>query len=105
MMNPRSPLAGMLLASGMVPLEQQGVEVLDTSDNNSNAAKAWLGGAVVFDQSLRGKVEVTGPEAALFLHNLCTNDIVGMPAVPVAKLFLPTRVRAPSLGPTFTMLF
>ena len=56
MMNPRSPLAGMLLASGMVAVEQQGVEVLNTSDNNSNAAQAWLEGAVVFDQSLRGKV-------------------------------------------------
>ena len=97
MMNPRSPLAGMLLASGMVPVEQQGVEVLDTSDNNSNAAQAWLEGAVVFDQSLRGKVEVTGPEAALFLHNLCTNDIVGMPVGAGCEAFF-ANARARSVA-------
>src|SRR5262245_11177121 len=32
-------------------------------------------GAVLFDLSHRGKVELTGPEAATFLHNLLTNDI------------------------------
>ena len=31
--------------------------------------------AVLFDVSERGKIEVTGKEAAMFLHNLCTNDI------------------------------
>ncbi len=30
---------------------------------------------VLFDLSTRGKIEVTGPEAATFLHNLLTNDI------------------------------
>src|SRR5258708_4494979 len=32
--------------------------------------------ALLFDVSHRGKIELTGPEAATFLHNLCTNDIV-----------------------------
>jgi len=32
-----------------------------------------------FDVSARGKAEATGKEAASFLHNLCTNDITGMP--------------------------
>jgi folate-binding protein YgfZ len=31
--------------------------------------------AVVFDISSRSKVEVAGSEAAMFLHNLCTNDV------------------------------
>jgi tRNA-modifying protein YgfZ len=35
--------------------------------------------AVLFDVSNRGKVEVTGKDAATFLHNLCTNDIENMP--------------------------
>jgi folate-binding protein YgfZ len=33
----------------------------------------------LFDASNRGKVEVTGKDAATFLHNLCTNDIENMP--------------------------
>lgn len=36
-------------------------------------------GSLFFDLSTRGKVEVVGPEAGLFLHNLCTNEIVSMP--------------------------
>src|SRR5262249_10193442 len=35
--------------------------------------------AAVFDLSHRGKVEVSGPDAPSFLHNLCTNDILCMP--------------------------
>src|SRR5262249_52885587 len=34
--------------------------------------------AVVFDVSDRGKIEVHGPEADRFLHNLCTNDILAL---------------------------
>ena len=32
--------------------------------------------ASLFDVSSSGKIEVTGPEAAAFLNNLCTNDIL-----------------------------
>jgi folate-binding protein YgfZ len=32
-------------------------------------------GAALFDVSPRGKVELTGPDAPSFLHNLCTNDV------------------------------
>jgi len=35
--------------------------------------------AVVFDTSSNSKIEVSGPEAAMYLHNLCSNDIKGMP--------------------------
>jgi folate-binding protein YgfZ len=35
---------------------------------------------VVFDQSHRGKVELTGSEAARFLHNLTTQDVLNLPA-------------------------
>jgi folate-binding protein YgfZ len=34
--------------------------------------------AALFDVSHRGKVELTGPEAARFLHNLCTNDMLNL---------------------------
>lgn len=35
--------------------------------------------AVVFDVSHRGKLEMVGPDAARFLHNLSTNDILKLP--------------------------
>lgn len=34
--------------------------------------------AVVFDISDEAQIELTGPDAARYLHNLCTNDIVGL---------------------------
>ena len=47
-------------------------------------------GCVVFDQSDRGKVELTGKEAAIFLHNLCTNDVKDMPLGAGCEFFLTT---------------
>jgi folate-binding protein YgfZ len=38
-----------------------------------------LSAASVFDQSHRGKLEIIGPEAPQFLHNLSTNDIANLP--------------------------
>jgi folate-binding protein YgfZ len=35
-------------------------------------------GAVLFDQSHRGKLDVAGNDAVKFLHNLCSNDIKGL---------------------------
>lgn len=35
--------------------------------------------AVLFDLSDRGKIELTGPEASIFLHNLASNDIKNLP--------------------------
>src|SRR5262245_51894856 len=45
-------------------------------------------GAVLFDLSDRAKIEVSGPEAAFFLHNLTTNDIKGMPVGAGCEAFL-----------------
>ena len=36
-------------------------------------------GCVVFDQSHRGKIELTGPEAGRFLHNLTSQDVLNLP--------------------------
>ena len=46
--------------------------------------------AAVFDASARGRIVVSGPEAAFFLHNLCTNDIKDMPVEAGCELFLTT---------------
>jgi tRNA-modifying protein YgfZ len=44
--------------------------------------------AALFDVSSRGKIEVAGADAARFLHNLSTNDIVGLPAGAGCEAFL-----------------
>ncbi len=38
-----------------------------------------LENAVVIDASHQGKLELSGPDAPAFLHNLCTNNITGLP--------------------------
>ena len=55
-------------------------------------------GALVVDESTRGKVEVFGPEAGLFLHNLSTSDIKGMLVGPEVRCFLVTLGRGPLRG-------
>jgi folate-binding protein YgfZ len=47
-------------------------------------------GAVVFDLSDRGKVEVTGADAAKFLHNLSSNDILHLALGTGCEAFLLT---------------
>src|SRR5690242_14436815 len=46
--------------------------------------------AALFDVSDRGKIKVTGPDAAKFLHNLCTNDILNLPAASGCEAFICT---------------
>jgi folate-binding protein YgfZ len=47
-------------------------------------------GAVVFDLSARGKIELIGPDARLFLNNLCTNDVKDLPPGGTCEAFLCT---------------
>jgi folate-binding protein YgfZ len=47
-------------------------------------------GAVIFDRSPRAKVAMTGADAARFLHNLSTNDILRLPAGTGCEAFLTT---------------
>src|SRR5262249_53446747 len=57
-------------------------------------------GAALFDVSHRGCVELTGPDAATFLHNLCTNDILNLSAGKSCEAFFTTakaRVVVPVL--------
>src|SRR5579871_701177 len=46
--------------------------------------------AALFDLSHQGKVEVTGKDAAGFLHNLCTNDVRNLAAGAACEAFLTT---------------
>jgi tRNA-modifying protein YgfZ len=46
--------------------------------------------AALFDLSCRTKVELAGPEARLFLNNLCTNDVKTLPVGDGCEAFLIT---------------
>jgi folate-binding protein YgfZ len=46
--------------------------------------------AVIFNESGRGKVEVGGRDAARFLHNLCSNDVICLAAGAGCETFLAT---------------
>jgi folate-binding protein YgfZ len=47
-------------------------------------------GAVLFDRSNRGKVEVSGADTARFLHNLSTNDVLNLAPGSGCEVFLAT---------------
>jgi tRNA-modifying protein YgfZ len=49
--------------------------------------EAIRAGCALLDRSARGKIEVAGTEAALFLHNICTNDIKKLPALSGCEAF------------------
>lgn len=50
--------------------------------------------AVVFDRSDRGKVEVAGPDAARFLHNLSSADVINLsPGAGCEAFFLTQKAR------------
>src|SRR5207302_1414566 len=44
--------------------------------NSSSEYSRTRDGAAVFDISHHGKVQLSGADAARFLHNLCTNDVL-----------------------------
>src|SRR5947209_19489241 len=46
--------------------------------------------AALFDVSDRGKLEVRGPDAPSFLHNLSTNDILNLPLGAGCETFFTT---------------
>ncbi len=48
-------------------------------------------GAAVFDMSVRGKLDLTEPDAVTFLQNLCTNDIKNLPIRGGCEAFLTTN--------------
>ncbi len=52
--------------------------------------RAACEGAALFDLSARGKIELAGPEARLFLHNLCTNDVKNLAPGAGCEAFLCT---------------
>src|SRR5882757_93367 len=46
--------------------------------------------SALFDLSRHGLIGVTGKDAAQFLHNLCTNEVVKLPVGRASEAFLTT---------------
>ncbi len=87
-MSERSPLHEATSRAGAVFGEEAGWTMpLHYGDPAAEYRRAREAVAV-FDLSHRGKVEVTGDEAATFLHNLFTNDVKNLPYSHGCEAFL-----------------
>ncbi len=65
-------------------------DVLPAHTDPAAEYEAARTGAAVFDVSHRGKVEVAGPDAARFLHNLTSNDVLRLTPGAGCEAFLCT---------------
>src|SRR5258708_7877615 len=74
-----SPLHEITRRDGASFRETVGWELPAHYGNVFGEYRATLDGASIFDCSNQGKLEVAGPEAPAFLHNLSTNDIKKLP--------------------------
>jgi tRNA-modifying protein YgfZ len=86
----QTPLHAMTTKAGATYTEEAGYTMPAHFGDPATEYQHARTGAVLFDVSHRGKVELTGPEAPMFLHNLCTNDITGMPVGAGCEAFLTT---------------
>jgi folate-binding protein YgfZ len=77
MANP-TPLSGVTSRAGSVFTEDAGWLVPAHFGSPLAEYEAARRGAVLFDRSHHGKIEATGNDAAVFLHNLSTNDVKGL---------------------------
>ncbi|HEY2908753.1 MAG TPA: hypothetical protein VGI99_00815, partial [Gemmataceae bacterium] len=77
---PRStPLTELFRTTQAAFMDQAGYEAPLHFGDPEREYRQAIEGAVLFDRSPAGKIEVTGKDAPSFLHNLCTNDIQGLP--------------------------
>ena len=74
----RTPLYAITAQTGASFIEDAGWLVPDHFGDPPSEYQQAREGAVLFDVSPRGKLELTGSDAARFLHNLSTNDILGL---------------------------
>ena len=86
----RSILYDMAVEVGAVFTERDGWECPEDSGDPQDEYRAAVERVALFDLSPRGKVELRGPEAASFLHNLCSNDIKKMKDKDGCEAFLTT---------------
>ena len=86
----RSPLHDVTAAAGAVFSDSAGWDIPARYGEVRAEYEAARRGAALFDLSLRGKVEVAGGDAGIFLHNLTTNDVKGLPVGAGCEAFLTT---------------
>ena len=75
----RTPLHPLTTEAGAVFIDEAGWLVPAQFGDALAEYEAARSGAVVFDRSHHGKIEALGKDAAVFLHNLSTNDIKTLP--------------------------
>jgi tRNA-modifying protein YgfZ len=85
-----TPLHAATAGAGATFTEDAGWQVPAHFGDPAAEYEAAHAGAVVFDTSHRGKVEVAGPDAARFLHNLCSNDVLHLAPGAGCEAFLCT---------------
>jgi folate-binding protein YgfZ len=85
------PLHDTHARAGAALTEDAGWQVPASFGNPDTEYRAALGAAAVFDLSHHTKVELAGPEARAFLHNLCTNDVKNLPVGGGCEAFLTTN--------------
>jgi folate-binding protein YgfZ len=99
-MSIRTPLHDLTTRAGAAFAEDTGWLVPARFGDVAGEYRQAREGGALFDVSHRGKVELTGPEAAPFLNNLCTNDIRNLTPGRTCEAFFTTakaRVVVPVL--------
>lgn len=91
------PLRAALAAAGATFGNARGTEVALEFGDAAGEYHTAREHAAVIDRSASGKIEVSGPDAASFLHNLCTNDVKGLMPGSGCEAFL-TSAQAKVLG-------
>jgi folate-binding protein YgfZ len=86
----RTPLHDVTTAAGAVFVEDAGWLIPSQFGGAVGEYRQAHEGAVLFDQSHRGKVEVVGADAVTFLQNLCTNDVKDLAPGSGREAFLTT---------------
>jgi folate-binding protein YgfZ len=89
-MTEQTPLHDVTAHAGAVFVEDAGYSVPDHFGHPAAEYTEARSGAVLFDRSPHGKVEVAGPDARTFLHNLSTNDVKNLHAGTGCEAFLAT---------------
>jgi folate-binding protein YgfZ len=86
----RTPLHEPTNAAGAVFVEEAGFRTPAHFGDVLAEYNAAHNAAILVDQSQRGKIEVRGADAARFLHNLTTNDILHLSPGSGCEAFLTT---------------
>ena len=89
-MTHQSPLHEQTAAAGAVFAERFGWQVPLRYGDPRSEYEVARAGAALFDVSPRGRIEAEGQDAAVFLHNLGTNDVKGLSPGASRELFFCT---------------